>query len=172
MAAVAACACIWRRSTDSPRFPTSGALRECEVRPTGGSPWTSRESMRGHPLERPAVPCDVGSSTSRRGESRDDARPERSPVARHGVPRASRAIAATAMPKADDQQWQSEVVDGGSDSQLPTGVEGRGSPGAAPRVNGPTTGASGGTKRRRTRWIEPIPSGSQPQSSQGVPRFW
>ena len=56
--------------------------------------------------------------------------------------------------------------------QLPADVEARGSPGAEPRMNGPTTGASGGTKRRRTRWIEPIPSSSQPQSSQGVPRFW
>ena len=39
---------------------------------------------------------------------------------------------------------------------------------ARERTNNQT---SGGTKRGQTRWVEPIPSGSQLQSSQGVPRF-
>ena len=88
-----AVACIWRRSTDSPRFPASGAPRESAARPTADSRWTSRESTRGHRLARPGGQCDVGSSTSRTGESHADATRGRSPAARCGAPSASRAIA-------------------------------------------------------------------------------
>jgi hypothetical protein len=94
--------CCWMRG-DRLRFPTSGALRESEVRPTAGSSWTSRESTPGRRLARPAAPCDVGSSMSRTGESRADARRAQSLAARREAPHASRAIAATARPTAPDQ---------------------------------------------------------------------
>jgi len=94
-------------------FPTSGALRECEVRPTGGWPWTSRESMRRHRLERPAVPCDVGSSTSRTGGSRDDARRAPSLAARHGVPRAGPSLR---------QPRPQQTIDGGEAKSWTSGT--------------------------------------------------
>jgi hypothetical protein len=65
---VASVACIWQGSTDSLRFPTS-ARRGSVVRPTVGSPWTSRESTRGNRVARPLARGDVGSSTSGTGES-------------------------------------------------------------------------------------------------------
>ena len=109
---VTAAACIWRRSTDSLRFPTSGALRESEVRPTMGSSRTSLESRCGHRLARPAALCDAGSSMSKTGESRADARRARSLAVRHGAPRASHAIAGTATPTASDLPKLNEDADG------------------------------------------------------------
>ena len=127
--------------------------------------------MRGHRLARPAAPCDVGSSTSRTGESRDDARREPSLAARHEVPRASRAIVATATPTADRStvvkrsRGRRERFAMANWCRRATISRCRA---ARERTNNQT---SGGTKRGQTRWVEPIPSGSQLQSSQSVPRF-
>ena len=52
-AAVAVAACIWRRSTDSPKLPTPGALRGFEVRPRAGSSWTFRADAQILELRQP-----------------------------------------------------------------------------------------------------------------------
>ena len=90
---------MWPRSTGSPRFPISGALRRCEVRPKAGSRWTSRESRRGHRLACPAPRAmsalphpEQAKAAPMPGERRrwlHDMERERQP--RHGAPATPRA---------------------------------------------------------------------------------
>ena len=54
-------------------------------------------------------------------------------------------------PVLDPTSYRAEDVDGGNASQLPTGVEARGSPSALLRANELRLGVKGAAKRRRTR---------------------
>jgi hypothetical protein len=72
-AVVGARACTSQRSPDSRGSPVSGVGREFAARPTTGWLPSSCESTGGRPEECSVDPRGVGSSTSRRAGSRDDA---------------------------------------------------------------------------------------------------
>src|SRR5262245_45505615 len=68
-----AAACIWPRSIDSPRFPTSEALRESEGHPSEDSQWRAPGSARARQAVRLGARCGVGFSRSRTSKNRGDA---------------------------------------------------------------------------------------------------